>query len=80
MTDTARDRAIAAMHVPYCTIELAPEGGWIATAKSCAAMLDAIPDRVLLDVLIERGALTLTQAVGAPDSVYRLTPHPGEST
>src|SRR5262245_2393181 len=52
------------MREPVCTIESNPpeDWHWHARAESCAAMLDAIPDDVLAQLAIDRGAIVETGA------------------
>jgi hypothetical protein len=64
MSDTARDKAIAAMNAE---LYYPPERG---KAHLAGRMIDAVPDQVLADLLIERGALTEQCRCGHSESVH----------
>jgi hypothetical protein len=79
MSDTARNKAIdAILDVPPTRLGVLTAAG--GARLLAGALLDAVPDQVLADLLIERGALTQIFAIdyetwptkGEP--LYRLTP------
>lgn len=79
---SARDKAIACMGVPVCTIERKQaDGGWYATEESRADMLDKIPAGVLIDLAIERGGLVKVDlgATAQAADYYRRTIDDGET-